>query len=96
MLLHQRIFLTSLLGPKYSNLQPKPRQGGIIKDAGKACTTPTITILGRVVLYADDAGIVSRSPGGLEKMMTVIVTACSEFGLMASEAKTEITCLQTK
>ena len=48
------------------------------------------------MLYADDAGIVSRSPGGLEKMMTVIVTACSEFGLTASEAKTEITCLQTK
>ena len=49
MLLLQRIFLTSLLGPTYSNLQPKPRPGGIIKDAGKACTIPTITILGRVV-----------------------------------------------
>ena len=29
-------------------------------------------------------------------MMTVIVTACSAFGLTVSEAKTEIMCLQTK
>ena len=28
--------------------------------------------------------------------MTVIVTACSTFGLTVSEAKTEIRCLQTK
>ena len=32
-------------------------------------------------LYADDAGTVSRSPGELERMMAVIVTACSAFGL---------------
>ena len=49
------------------------------------------------MLYADDAGIVSRSPEGLEKMtVTVIVTACAAFGLTVSEAKTEIMCLQTK
>ena len=48
------------------------------------------------MLYADDAGIVSRSPEGLENMMTVIVTACAAFGLTVSEAKTEIMCLQTK
>ena len=48
------------------------------------------------MLYADNAGIVSRSPEGLEKMMTVIVTACVAFGLTASAAKTEIMCLQTK
>ena len=29
-------------------------------------------------------------------MMTVIVTACSSFGLTVSEAKTEIMCLETK
>ena len=46
------------------------------------------------MLNADDAGIVSRSPEGLEKMMTVIVTAC--LGLTISEAKTKIMCLQTK
>ena len=28
--------------------------------------------------------------------MTVIVTACSSFGLTVSQAKTEVTCLQTK
>ena len=47
------------------------------------------------MLYADDAGIVSRSSERLEKIMTVIVTACSSFGLTVSEAKTEIMCLQT-
>ena len=48
------------------------------------------------MLYADDASIVSRSPEGLEKMRTVIVTACAAFGLTVSEAKTDIMCLQTK
>ena len=48
------------------------------------------------MLFADDAGIVSRSLEGLEKMMTVIVPACAAFGLTVSEAKTEIMCLQTK
>ena len=48
------------------------------------------------MLYADDAGIVSRSPEGLEKMMTVIGAAFAAFGLTVLEAKTEIMCLQTK
>ena len=48
------------------------------------------------MLNSDDAGIVSRSSQGLERMMTVIVTACSSFGLTVSEAKTDIMCLQTK
>ena len=48
------------------------------------------------ILYVDDAGIVSRSSEGLERMMTVIVTAGSAFGITASEAKTEIIRLQTK
>ena len=48
------------------------------------------------MLYADDAGIVSRSSKGLERKMTVIVTSCSAFGFTVSEAKTEIMCLQTK
>ena len=46
------------------------------------------------MLYADDAGIVSRSSEELERMMTVIMTACSAFGLTVSEPKTEIMCLQ--
>ena len=48
------------------------------------------------MLYADDAGIVSRSSEGLEGMVTVIVTACSSFGLTVSEGKTEIVSLETK
>ena len=35
----------------------------------------------------DDAGIVSQSSGGLQRMMTVIVTACAAFELTVSEAK---------
>ena len=48
------------------------------------------------MLYADDAGIVSQSLEGQERLISVIVTACSSFGLTASEAITEITCLETK
>ena len=35
------------------------------------------------MLYADDAGIVSRSPNGLERMMTVIMTDCMSVSLSA-------------
>ena len=42
------------------------------------------------MLYADDAGIVSRSPAGLGRMMTVIVEVFGAFGLAVSEKKTEI------
>ncbi|CAM9281818.1 unnamed protein product, partial [Sphacelaria rigidula] len=41
------------------------------------------------MLYADDACIVSRTSSSLEKMMTVIMTICGEFGLPVSEAKTK-------
>ena len=41
------------------------------------------------MLYADDAGIVSRSPAGLTRMMTVIMEVFSAFGLTVSEKKTE-------
>ena len=48
------------------------------------------------MLYADDAGVVSKSPEQLRKMMDVIVTVCAAFGLTVSEAKTEIMCLRTR
>ena len=48
------------------------------------------------MLYADDAGIVSRSSERLKRMTTVIVTACSAFGLAVTKAKTERMCVQTK
>ena len=43
------------------------------------------------MLCADDAGIASPSPSGLEKLTTVM-TACSAFGLTISKAKTEVLC----
>ena len=48
------------------------------------------------MLYADDAGVVSRSPEQLRKMMGVIEVACAAFGLTVPEAKTEIMCLRAK
>ena len=56
---------------------------------------PDETLLDRVrrvvwgMLYADDAGIVSRSPTGLARMMAVIVEVFGAFGLTVSEKKTE-------
>ena len=41
------------------------------------------------MLYADDAGIMFRSPPGLARMMTVIVEVFGAFGLTVSEKKTE-------
>ena len=48
------------------------------------------------MLYADNAGVVSRSPNQLRKMMGVIVVVCAAFGLIVSDAKTEIMCLRAK
>ena len=48
------------------------------------------------MLYAEDTGIVFRSTQGLERMMTVFVTACSSFGPRVSEARTEAIFLETK
>ena len=48
------------------------------------------------MLYADDPGVVSQWPEQLRKMMGVIVVVCAAFGLIVSEAKTEIMCLRTK
>ena len=40
------------------------------------------------MLYADDAGIASRSQASLEKMMTAIVEVCAAVVLIVSEKKT--------
>ena len=48
------------------------------------------------MVYADDAGVVSRSPEQLRKMMEVIVVVCATFELTVSEAKTENMCLRAK
>ena len=47
------------------------------------------------MLYADDAGVVSKSPEGLTKMMKVIVTVFEAAGLTVSEKKTEIMLFRT-
>ena len=50
------------------------------------------------MLYADDAGIVSRSRNSLSLAKTVadIVEVCGSLGSTASEAKTEAMCPVTK
>ena len=48
------------------------------------------------MLYADDAGIVSKSAEGLAKMMTVIVTVSEAAGLTVSEKKTETKLLRRR
>ena len=41
------------------------------------------------MLYADDAGVVSRSQEGLTRMMTTIVQVFGAHGMTVSEKKTE-------
>ena len=48
------------------------------------------------MMYADDAGVVSRLPKQVSKMIGVVVVVCAAFGLTVSKAKTEIKCLRTK
>ena len=47
------------------------------------------------MLYADDAGIVSKSAEGLAEVMAVIVSAFEAAGLTVSEKKTETMLLRT-
>lgn len=42
------------------------------------------------VLYANDARVISRSPGGLARIMAVVVLACQEFLSMVSESNMKI------
>ena len=54
---------------------------------------PSTSVWG--MLYADDAGIVSKSAEGPAKMMTVIVTVFEAAGLTVSDQKTETMLLRT-
>ncbi|CAB1097367.1 unnamed protein product [Ectocarpus sp. CCAP 1310/34] len=60
-------------------------------EAGGGEETPLDRVQRAVwgMLYADDAGVVSRSAEGLARMMTIIVEVFGEFGLTVSEKKTE-------
>ena len=70
-----------------------------LPDGMRACVRLDDSVYSRwfavETLYADDAGVVSRSPEQL-KMMGVIVVVCAAFGLTVSEAKTEIMGLRAK
>ena len=62
------------------------------EQSGKVGPETALECVRRAVwgmLYADDACIVSRSPRGLELMMTVIIKVCGAFGMTVSEKKTE-------
>jgi len=48
------------------------------------------------MLYADDAGVVSRSAEGLVRMMTVIEEVLREFILTVSEKKMEVLAMRVK
>ena len=43
-----------------------------------------------------NVGSILLSSEGLEKMLTMLVTACAAFVLTVSQGKTEIMCLQTQ
>ena len=57
-------------------------------EDGRPRKEGTLEMVRRAVwgmLYADDAGVVSPSPRGLTRMMSVIVVTCQEFGRTVSE-----------
>ena len=57
---------------------------------------PGDVALGHAKVYADDAGVVSRSPEKLRKIMSVIAVAILAFSLTISDVETEIMCKRTK
>ena len=61
------------------------------EEAGVGAGTPLERARRAVwgMLYADDAGVVSRSQEGLTRIMTIIVDVFGAFGLTVSEKKTE-------
>ena len=74
-----------------------PRKKKEARGRGEATAgEPVLAKLLWGMLCADDAGVVSRSPEQLRKILGVIVVVCAAFGPTVSEAKTEIICLRTK
>ena len=72
----------------------KPRAGKVDGRRGNEVGEKAQGLWG--ILYADDADVASQSPGRLERMTMVIMSAFSAFGLTVSEANTDVMCLQTK
>ena len=75
-------------------VHPRKKRGARRGEAAAGESVLAMTLWG--MLDADDAGVVSRSPEQLRKMMGVIVVVCAAFGLTVSEANTEIMCLRAK
>ena len=66
---------------------------------GRGEETARTSVLAKLVwgiLYADDAGIASKSLEQLRKTMGVIVVVCVAFGLAVSKTNTETICLRTQ
>ena len=76
-------------------VHPREKRGAGGRGEATAGESVLATLLWGM-LYADDAGVVSQSPEQLSKMLGVIVVVCTAFGLIVSEAKTEIMCLRAK
>ena len=69
------------------------------EEAGVGAGTPLERARRAVwgMLYADDAGVVSRSQEGLTRMMaTIIVEVFGEFGLTVSEKKTKTLLMRAR
>ena len=75
---------------------PEKRKGGRGGRGGATAGESALTTPLWGMLYADDAGVVPRSPEQLRKMMGVIVVVCAAFSLTVLEATTEIMCLCAK
>lgn len=66
--------------------------------AGKTKQSKKMLLVRQIwgMLYADDAGIVSKTPESLATMMECITSTCTQFGLTVSEPKTETMHLRTR
>ena len=63
------------------------------EDAVGGIEQPLTCVRRAVLLYADDAGIVSKSGGGLDKIMTAIIIVFEAVGRTVPEKTTEAVLL---
>ena len=90
---YERSLNTFQGGQRHHGRSGAPQEGSRGGVAGEATDgEPVLAILLWDMLYADDAGVATRLPEQLRKMMGVIVVVCAAFGLTVSEAQTEMLC----